>query len=290
MKHRRCRRLSRSPSGTGSDLLVAEGKHYAGAEDQREHQRRPRPRTGCGRWSGRAAGSSGPWSASARTAPGRRSRPTYTRICDQRDELGVQARRSSRRPRRAATTSQSAACTIRREVTTKTAATSGDRSGDAEESSRHASSLRRRRSTSRAGVDRLRCGHRPHPVAQPVLLVRQVADVGLGVLELRRPEQRVERARLDADPAVHAQARSRSRTGPARSGCARRACSPDRRRGLGVRVDVDAPARALARAEHAGRCSSPPAGAITPRVRGGSSGWTSGYCSVTRPAGQRLRR
>jgi hypothetical protein len=35
--------------------------------------------------------------------------------------------------------------------------------------------------------------------------VEEQALVVLGVLELRRPEQRVERAHLDADAAVHAQ-------------------------------------------------------------------------------------
>ena len=47
--------------------------------------------------------------------------------------------------------------------------------------------------------------HRPHPFPKPVPLVHQVADVELGVLELRGPVQRVERAHLDADAAVHAQ-------------------------------------------------------------------------------------
>jgi len=47
--------------------------------------------------------------------------------------------------------------------------------------------------------------HGPHPFAQPSLLVGEGGDIGLGVGELRRPEQRVVRADLHADPAVHAQ-------------------------------------------------------------------------------------
>src|SRR5262249_38455239 len=44
----------------------------------------------------------------------------------------------------------------------------------------------------------------PHPLAQPSLLMGERRDVGLGVGELRRPEQRVVRAGLHAEPAVHA--------------------------------------------------------------------------------------
>src|SRR6185369_7011231 len=54
-------------------------------------------------------------------------------------------------------------------------------------------------------VVRRRRRHGPHPFAQPALLVGEGRDVGLGVGELGRPEQRVVRAGLDADPAVHAQ-------------------------------------------------------------------------------------
>ena len=53
-----------------------------------------------------------------------------------------------------------------------------------------------------------------------------------------------------------------------------------RRDDLLVRVDVDAPVRALARAQHADVQFSS-ISAMTPRLRGGSSGLTSGYCSVT---------
>ena len=48
-------------------------------------------------------------------------------------------------------------------------------------------------------------GHGLHPLAELVLVVQQVGDAGLGVLVLGAPEQRVERAHLDADAAVHAQ-------------------------------------------------------------------------------------
>src|SRR5690606_40873154 len=39
----------------------------------------------------------------------------------------------------------------------------------------------------------------------PLLVVDQVGDAGLGVLELGAPEERLERADLDADAAVHAE-------------------------------------------------------------------------------------
>src|SRR5438105_5022434 len=43
------------------------------------------------------------------------------------------------------------------------------------------------------------------PFLEPFLLVDELVDVVFGVLELGGPEQRVERAGLHADPAVHAQ-------------------------------------------------------------------------------------
>src|SRR5215203_3163388 len=57
----------------------------------------------------------------------------------------------------------------------------------------------------RAGLELRRLRHRLHPLAELVLVVQQLGDAGLGVLILRAPEQRVERAHLDADAAVHAQ-------------------------------------------------------------------------------------
>src|SRR5262245_51517190 len=50
-----------------------------------------------------------------------------------------------------------------------------------------------------------RGGHRPHPLPQSRALVGELTDVVLGVRVLRAPVERVERADLDADAAVHAQ-------------------------------------------------------------------------------------
>src|SRR5262249_57570207 len=105
--------------------------------------------------------------------------------------------------------------------------------------------------------------HGPHPFAQPALLVGEGRDVGLGVGELGRPEQRVVRAGLDADPAVHAQ-REVDREAvedvahplppPPRWGAGGILAAVVRpRHGLLVRFDVDAPVRALPRAQHAHR-------------------------------------
>src|SRR5258707_15790622 len=47
-----------------------------------------------------------------------------------------------------------------------------------------------------AGFERQRVGHRLHPLAELVLVVEEVGDARLGVLELRAPEQGVERAHL----------------------------------------------------------------------------------------------
>ena len=98
--------------------------------------------------------------------------------------------------------------------------------------------------------------HGGHPLAEPVLLVQQVADVDLGVLELRAPVQRVERAHLDADAAVHAQGEVDGEPVEHVALAVAAALGGGRDRLL-VRVDVDAPVGALARAEHARRCSSP---------------------------------
>src|SRR4051812_41464269 len=48
-------------------------------------------------------------------------------------------------------------------------------------------------------------GHASHPAAELRSLLQKGDRVRSGVLVLRRPEQRVERADLDADAAVHAQ-------------------------------------------------------------------------------------
>src|SRR5262249_33992646 len=56
-----------------------------------------------------------------------------------------------------------------------------------------------------AELERFGLGHGVHPLAELDLVVEQLRDVALGVLVLGAPEQRVERAHLDADPAVHAE-------------------------------------------------------------------------------------
>ena len=57
----------------------------------------------------------------------------------------------------------------------------------------------------RADLQLRRRGHGGHPHAEALLLVGQLGDGVRRVLELRRPEERVEGADLDADAAVHAQ-------------------------------------------------------------------------------------
>ena len=105
--------------------------------------------------------------------------------------------------------------------------------------------------------------HGPHPFAQPVLLVGEGRDVGLGVGELRatRTARRTGRPRCRSRSTCTA--RSRSRSGRARCVPAAARAPPGRGRdpgrrlcpghGLLVRVDVDAPVRALPRAQHAHR-------------------------------------
>src|SRR5829696_3978558 len=101
-------------------------------------------------------------------------------------------------------------------------------------------------------VERGRWRNRGHPLAEPVLLVSHVADVELGVLELGRPEQRVERADLDADTAVHAQGEV-DREAIQHVAGALPAAFFLGRDDLLVRVDVDAPVGALPSAQHAYR-------------------------------------
>src|SRR5690242_10588829 len=91
--------------------------------------------------------------------------------------------------------------------------------------------------------------HRRHEVTEPVLLVQQGLDVGLGGGELGAPEQRVEGAHLDADRAVHAQ---RPVDREAVEHVVGAVASTGRARlGLLVGVDVDTPDRALPGAQHA---------------------------------------
>src|SRR6476619_5148898 len=95
-------------------------------------------------------------------------------------------------------------------------------------------------------------GHGGHPLAELHLVVEHPGDVALRVLVLGTPEQGVERAHLDADPAVHAEgvvdveAVEHAYRTLAPALAARRAL-------LLVTLDVDAPVGALARAQHAHR-------------------------------------
>src|SRR5579884_3902042 len=97
------------------------------------------------------------------------------------------------------------------------ATTPGTRHGPAAPRSRVAPATRRRapRAALRlrlpgigclgARLERLLLGHGPHPVAQTDPVVEQVGDARLAVLVLGAPEERVERADLDTDAAVHAE-------------------------------------------------------------------------------------
>src|SRR3954452_5314835 len=57
----------------------------------------------------------------------------------------------------------------------------------------------------RAGSGRSRLGDVLEPLAKVEALVHQPGRIGRGVVVGRRPEQRVERAHVDADAAPHAQ-------------------------------------------------------------------------------------
>ena len=91
-----------------------------------------------------------------------------------------------------------------------------------------------------------------------LLVVQQLGDAGLGVLVLGAPEQRVERADLDADPAVHAERVVDVEAVEHADACASR--PPSRRGGalLLVALDVDAPVGALRGRTACRPCSSPP--------------------------------
>src|SRR5690606_4615913 len=89
------------------------------------------------------------------------------------------------------------------------------------------------------------------PLGQAGPVVDQVRDVGFGVLVLGTPEQRLERADLDADAAVHAQRVVEVEAVELVDHAGLAALTPRRGEGL-VRLDVDAPVGALAHAQHAG--------------------------------------
>src|SRR5215204_2815421 len=118
-----------------------------------------------------------------------------------------------------------------------------------------------------ADFERLRLGDRLHPLAELLLVVEEVGDVGLGVLVLGTPEQGVERTDLDADPAVHAERVVDVEAVEEADRPLAAALAP-RRPLLLVSFDVDAPVGALPRTQHAD-------GAVlflqrddTPRTRG----------------------
>ena len=137
----------------------------------------------------------------------------------------------------------------------------------------------------RARVVRGRRRNGPHPVPQPVALVGQPRDAGLGVAELRRPEQRVVRDRPRRRSRSTCTARSRWRTGqhvahlgPPRRGARAGAAPPvTARRIRPARVPCvtrcrctspGTPARTACRP-----CSSPPAAddAAAARGQGGAA-------------------
>src|SRR5262252_855626 len=101
-----------------------------------------------------------------------------------------------------------------------------------------------------ADFERLRLGNGLHPLAELLLVVEEVGDVGLGVLVLRAPEQGVERAHLDADAAVHAEGVVDVEAVEEADRALAATFTP-RRPLLLVALDVDAPVRALTRAQHA---------------------------------------
>ena len=106
--------------------------------------------------------------------------------------------------------------------------------------------------------------------------------LNLGVLVLGAPEQRLERADLDADAAVHAE-RVVDVEAVERVDLTGLAAGTARRGERLVRLDVDAPVRALAGAQHARRCSCPPASEMTPRARVAASPSRAGTGRWRRP-------
>src|SRR3954452_18877286 len=104
----------------------------------------------------------------------------------------------------------------------------------------------------RADLEGRRLRNGLHPLAEAILVVQEVGDLHLRVLVLGAPEQGVERAHLDADPAVHAQGVVDVEAVELVDGAGLAALAAGR--GLVVvALDVDAPVGALARAQHADR-------------------------------------
>src|SRR5262245_2765672 len=101
-------------------------------------------------------------------------------------------------------------------------------------------------------LQRLGFGHGGHPLAELDLVMEQLGDVALGVLVLGAPEQGVERAHLDADPAVHAE-RIVDVEAVEHAHRALAAALAPRWSLLLVALDVDAPVGTGARAQHADR-------------------------------------
>src|SRR4051794_104839 len=101
-----------------------------------------------------------------------------------------------------------------------------------------------------AGLEGRRLGDGGHPLVQPFFVVEQIGDVELGVLELRAPEDGVERAHLHADPAIHAERVVDVEAVEDLDGAGLAALAAGR--GLVfVAFDVDAPVGAAAHAQHA---------------------------------------
>ena len=96
-----------------------------------------------------------------------------------------------------------------------------------------------------------------HPLAELHLVVEELGDARLGVLVVGAPEQGVERAHLDADPAVHAE-RVVDVEPVEHADRALAAAFTPRRALLLVPLDVDAPVGALTGRTACRRCSSPP--------------------------------
>src|SRR3954451_17976488 len=101
-----------------------------------------------------------------------------------------------------------------------------------------------------ARLEGRRLGDSGHPLVQPFFVVQQIGDVELGVLELRTPEDGVERAHLHADPAIHAERVVDVEAVEDLDGAGLATLAPGRGLVL-VALDVDAPVGAAAHTQHA---------------------------------------